>query len=159
MHTLAETSSQIEVSAVIEKGCLFQESAKSLNFGSYASTSQESSITASIANAADTWKIECTPDVPVTITFGNGKSLNSATQNRRLKHLSSENYIDYVLYRNANLTQQLGTSSANNTLTMQSTEQNPWLDFQIYALVDLSLGVINKMPGQYKDDILITIAW
>ncbi|MGV5006810.1 spore coat protein U domain-containing protein, partial [Acinetobacter variabilis] len=67
--------------------------------------------------------------------------------------------IDYMLYRNANLTQPLGTSSANNTLTLKSTEQNHLLSFQIYGLVDLSQGAINKMPGQYKDDVLITIAW
>ena len=156
---LAATSANIEVSAVIEKGCLFQESPKGLNFGTHASTSQENAITASITNSQDTWKIECTSDVPVTITFGNGKSLNVSTQNRRLKHVNSENYIDYVLYRNVNLTQQLGTTSANNTLTLKSTEQNPLLNFQIYGLIDLSQGAINKMPGQYKDDVLITIAW
>ncbi|MCH4246096.1 Csu type fimbrial protein [Acinetobacter gerneri] len=159
MTVLAATSTNIEVSAIIEKGCLFQESPDGLNFGTHASTSQENAITASIVNSQDTWKVECTPDVPVTITFGNGKSLNVSTQNRRLKHVNSENYIDYVLYRNVNLTQQLGTTSANNTLTLKSTEQNHLLNFQIYGLIDLSQGAINKMPGQYKDDVLITIAW
>lgn len=159
MIALAAISTNIEVNAVIEKGCLFQESPKGLNFGTHASTSQENSITASITNSHDTWKIECTTDVPVTITFGNGRSLNTSTQNRRLKHISSENYIDYVLYRNANLTQQLGTSSANNTLILKSTERDHLLNFQIYGLVDLSQGAINKMPGQYQDDVLITIAW
>lgn len=159
MHTLAATSTNIQVNAIIKKGCLFQESPLGLNFGIHASTSRENTITANIANSQDTWKIECTPDVPVTITFGNGKNLNTSTQNRQLKNVNSEHYIDYTLYRNSNLTQQIGTSSSNNSLVLKSTVQSHLLNFQIFGLVDLSKGAINKMPGQYKDDVLITIAW
>lgn len=154
----AETSATIEVSAQIEAGCVFQQSPIGLNFGIHASTAQESTVTANISNTQQTWKIECTPNTPVNITFGNGKSVNTQTQNRRLKHNSAEHYLDYMLYQDANLSQPIGTTS-NNTLTKQSTAQNYLLDFQIYGVVDLSQGAVNKMPGQYTDDVLITITW
>lgn len=155
---VAETSATIEVSAEIEAGCVFQQSPIGLNFGIHASTSQESAVTANISNTQETWKIECTPNTPVNITFGNGKSINTNTQNRRLKHVSAEHYLDYMLYQDANLSQPIGTTTTN-TLTKQSTAQNLLLDFQIYGVVDLSQGAVNKMHGQYTDDVLITITW
>ena len=151
-------SNPIEVSAVIQAGCLFQQSPTGLNFGSFASTSQ-SQITASVTNANDTWNIECTPGIPVTLDFNNGNNYDVAGDTRRLKHENSNQYIAYSIFSDNNRTQLINTSSPGNRLTLTSTEVQTLLPFNIYGFIDLSQGNLNKMPGPYSDNITITINW
>lgn len=148
----------IEVSAVIQVGCLFQESPTGLNFGSFASTSQ-SQIIASVSNANNTWKIECTPGIPVTLDFNNGNNYDATGDTRRLKHESSNQYIAYSIFSDHNRTQLINTVSPGNRLTITSTEIQPLLPFTIYGFIDLGQGNLNKMSGQYSDNITITINW
>jgi spore coat protein U-like protein len=158
-NTYAATSATIDVSAVIEKGCLFQESAMGLDYGTHATSSQESAVQANIQNTSSTWNIECTPDVPVSISFSNGNYFDASTQFRRLKNTQSNHYIQYSLYSDNARTKLIGTAAPANSLSLKSTVSQHLLNFGVYGLVDLSQGAANKAAGDYADTVQITISW
>jgi spore coat protein U-like protein len=155
----AAKTANIEFKATIEKGCLFQASSILLDFGEYPTTSRQTNVTASIVNSASSWNIKCTPNTPVSIVFGNGQNFLSSSQTRRLKSEVGNYYIDYSIYKDSGRSQLIGTGASTNKLELSSTISNSMLIFGVYGAIDLSLGEVNKSPGRYSDEILITISW
>lgn len=155
----AETTATINFSAKIEKGCAFKESSVSLDFGSHPTSSQETNVSASILNDAASWKLECTPDIPVTIVVGNGMSFDNTTQSRRLKNSESNHFINYKIYFDLGRSKEIGSVHPYNSGNLKSTTSNNILNFGIYGLVDLSKGELNKPSGKYSDEVVITIYW
>ncbi len=155
----AITTANIKVSATIQKGCIFKESSVALDFGSYPTSSQEKNVTASILNDRNTWSLECTPDIPVSIVFGNGNNFDNTNQTRRLRNESGGFFIDYQIYSDINRSKVIGISSPSNTLFLKSNTSKNILDFGVYGLVDLSKGKPNKPSGKYLDEVLITVIW
>lgn len=155
----AETIASIEFSATIEKGCGFKSSSVGLDFGEHPTTSKEMNIQANVMNDQSSWGIQCTPNIPVSLSFGNGAHYSAATQQRRLKSNVGNFYIGYSIYKDNAHTQIIGGSSPSNALSLNSPSSNNMLNFGVYGKVDLSIGDENKVPGRYSDEILITITW
>ncbi len=155
----AETSANIKISATIEKGCAFYDSGAVLDFGSHPTSSKETNVTASVVNNRSTWSLECTPGIPVSITFDNGKNFDTATQTRRLKSEVGNYFVNYQVYSNAAHSKVIGVNSPSNTLSLISNTFDNILDFGVYGLIDLSKGEANKPSGKYSDEVLITIIW
>lgn len=159
VNIYAETTASIEFSATIQKGCLFKASSIGLDFGDHPTTSKEANIQANVMNDQSSWAIQCTPNIPVSISFGNGMNYSASTQQRRLKSDVGNFYIGYNIYKDNSRTQIIGGSSPSNTLSLNSSNSNNMLSFGVYGKVDLSLGDENKVPGRYLDEIVITISW
>ena len=159
MTAYAETTANFKLTATIQKGCAFNDTGAVLNFGTHPTSSKESRVTASVVNNKSTWSIECTPEIPVSISFDNGKNFDAATQTRRLKNETSNYFVNYQIYSNAAHSKIIGVSAPSNTLSLISNSFNNILDFGVYGLVDLSQGEANKPSGKYSDEILITITW
>jgi spore coat protein U-like protein len=125
-----------------------------MDFGRHSAILQEK-VTSSIINTAATWNIKCTEKLPVNIILDGGENLSNNI--RRMKHISSSEYINYKLYTSNSLdTEYL----AGNSYSIQpTTAANPILDFSIYGVADLDNNNQPRSAGIYKDTVSILITW
>ncbi len=151
----SETGAFIQVSAKIVRGCALQASPQVLDFGSHPSNTQGQK-TAVVRNSLNSWRIECTANIPVQIELGVGQHYDAATQSRRLGLANEGVYLPYRLFYDPNYSQEI---IANQSRTYRSTTQNELLGFEVYGVTDLTVGPANKTPGTYTDQVLITVKW
>lgn len=151
----AETTANVRVSATISRGCALQESSEHLNFGTHPSMAQGKK-TAQIHNSLNSWRIECAPDMPVSISFGQGESYDGQNQSRRMSLPAKAAFLPYRLFFDPNYAQEILPDSPH---TYVSTAQDRVLALAVYGVVDLSGSDPNKKAGTYTDRVLITVKW
>lgn len=149
-----ETQSTFKVQAKIEKGCSLKNIEQNIDFGQHAALSQNK-INASIINSGMTWSIKCTEKMPVSIMLNEGENFENS--NRRMKHSSISEYIDYKLYTSSTLNSEY--LAGNSYSLTPTTAANPILDFSIYGVANLGNNNQSRSAGIYKDTVLILITW
>jgi spore coat protein U-like protein len=149
-----ETSSSFKVQATIENGCSIDNVEQKIDFGQHSTLSKDK-IVASIINAASTWSIRCTEDLPISISLDGGENLEN--NSRRMKNSSSSDYVDYKLYNSSSLTTEY---IAGNKFSLPvTTATNNLANFEIYGVVDLENNNESRSAGIYKDTVSIMITW
>jgi spore coat protein U-like protein len=145
------TTVQFQVNARIEKGCQLSTAEQTLNFGQVSALRQDT-VQSQISNQAQSWNIRCTENLPVNIQLNGGEYFSST---RRMKHLSSNEYIPYKLYQD----QTLSTEYPNGKTIALTSPPEQLLNFSIYALADLNNSGQARSAGIFSDRVAITISW
>ncbi len=150
-----ETEARIDVRARIVRGCALQSSAEKLDFGTHPSVAQGRKR-AQVLNTVNSWRIECTPNIPVAIQFDRGRHYDQKSGGRRMSLSDGTAYLPYRLFYDPNHTQEI---KVDRPRTYRSTTSNKLLNLSVYGVTDLSVGALNKVPGTYMDRLLITVEW
>ncbi|WP_047426663.1 spore coat U domain-containing protein [Acinetobacter sp. neg1] len=151
---IPQTRVNLKIQAKIEKGCSLTNKEYQLDFGRHPSVSQEK-VTANVINNSSSWNLKCTENMPVNISINGGE--NVLTSIRRMKHLSSSDYINYKLYNSFKLD---GEYEIGKVYSLQpTTVDNSILNFSIYGVADLSNNNLPREAGIYRDTVSILIAW
>ncbi|ENX36221.1 hypothetical protein F889_00380 [Acinetobacter colistiniresistens] len=149
-----QTTSTFKVLAKLEKGCGLSYNEQKMDFGQHPAISQEK-IKSSIINNTSTWNIKCSEKLPVSISIDGGQ--NYLNDSRRMKNMSSSDYIVYKLYSSNSLnTEYLAGQKYSLNPT---TSVNSILDFSIHGVADLNNNNQPRSAGVYKDTVSILIAW
>ena len=154
--SLAETSSSFEVSAKIENGCIISNLNQKLDFGSKSAFSQEV-VFAQITNNAQSWDIQCTVGLPVSINLNSGDNFGNGSRRLKLPSSPQSEYIPYRLYSDAARSNEY-ISGQNFDLSSSPTNAST-LQFSIYGAADLTNSNQFRPAGKYSDLVSITISW
>ncbi len=151
---ISQTKTNLKIQAKIEKGCSLTNKEYQLDFGRHPSVSQEK-IIANVINNSSSWNLKCTEKIPVNISINSGE--NVLTNMRRMKSLSSFDYINYKLYNSFKLDSEYEIGKVYSL--QPTTVDNPVLNFSIYGVADLSNNNLPRETGIYRDTVSILIAW
>lgn len=152
-------SSNFQVSATIEHGCIVDGLGNSGDAGNIAEldfgTDSALSTTTHVASASTSQSItlRCTPGVDLGMTIDGGEHAQGGSRHLQLGNNSAQR-LQYHLYRDASFTQPIGIN-ASLGITITSANMNNVI-LPIYGRLTLP-GT--RQTGTYTDTLLVTLTW
>ena len=161
-HTYASSvSGNLNVTMSIGSGCEINNATTfsgtntfgSIDFGAHPDLNQVIDANSS-STTASTLNMTCSVGTSYSVTLDNG--LNASGSQRRMKHVSAADTIDYMLYHDAART-SLWTSGGGSARTgTAATGSNTSIDVTVYGRVP---AATTPQTGIYSDTVQMTIQW
>ncbi len=141
----------INLELIVEKDCKIN--AQNINFGTAPLVSKFNPVTGTV-------QITCSAQTPYTVGLSDGQNYN---QNRRMKNLSSNNYLPYEIYKNTT-TERWGYLGTERWLSANAS-QNPGVydgsatQGYAYTAKIIDDGSNSSVEGTYKDNLILEVAF
>lgn len=141
----------INLELIVEKDCRIN--AQNINFGTAPLVSKFNPVTGTV-------QITCSAQTPYTVGLSNGQNYS---QNRRMKNLSSNNYLPYEIYKNTT-TQRWGYLGADRWLSANASQNAGIYDGSVtqgyaYTAKIIDDGSNASVEGTYKDNLILEVAF
>lgn len=151
-------SDTFQVSAVIESGCAFENTAQTdaINFGTISfgeRSAIDQNVDVSSSSGAGSLSVTCTPGTALSIALDYGVNGGNSSS-RYLVNEAGNRTLAYQLYQDAGYSRVWGTGTAAATIASSPSGTQTWT---VYA----RLFPVSQPPpaGTYTDTVTVTLSY